>query len=74
MITIELLNSKLAMLSQTERQALRLMLTTNLTNSEINKELGVSHNYVYWLKNESSHAETVQMFLNLNNKFKETKE
>ncbi|CSA97769.1 hypothetical protein ACP75B_15405 [Vibrio cholerae] len=74
MITIELLNSKLAMLSQTERQALRLMLTTNLTNSEINKELGVSHNYVYWLKNESPHAETVQMFLNLNNKFKETKE
>ncbi|HDV5276606.1 TPA: hypothetical protein RI707_003473 [Vibrio cholerae] len=74
MITIELLNSKLAMLSPTERQALRLMLTTNLTNAEINKELDVSHNYVYWLKNESPHAETVQMFLNLNNKFKETKE
>ncbi|HBN6837398.1 TPA: hypothetical protein L3330_003562 [Vibrio cholerae] len=73
MITIELLSSKLAMLSPTERQALRLMLTTNLTNAEINKELGVSHNYVYWLKNESPHAETVQMFLNLNNKFKETK-
>ncbi len=50
MITIELLNARLALLSPTERKALRLMLTTNLTNAEINKELGVSHNYVYCLK------------------------
>ncbi|HAS2514421.1 TPA: hypothetical protein LNG45_003481 [Vibrio cholerae] len=74
MITIELLNNKLSELCPTARKCLRLMLTTNLTNSEINKALGLSHNYVYWLKNESPHAETVQMFLQLNNKFKETKE
>ncbi len=62
MITIELLNARLALLSPTERKALRLMLTTNLTNAEINKELGVSHNYVYCLKMKATCRNCANVF------------